>query len=303
MTEEYQQIVYETPAPHVARIVMNRPDKLNAQGVVMTYELDDAFKRACHDDDVHIIILAGAGNHFNAGHDLSGDGPVMPSVEQSVGLWGQYGAAGWEGFYSREKEVYLEVTERWRNAPKPTIAEIQGAVVAGGLMLAWACDLIVCSDDARFRDNTAAEMGIPGVEFFQHAYEMGVRKAKEWLFTGGWMGAAEAERRGMVNHVVPRAELSSRTLEMASNIAANNRFTMKLVKEAINKAQDLMGRKDAIDAAFSLHQIAHMQSMLVGGFPIDTTKLHPSVRAQLDNARTGGGGQFSPADARNGDSA
>lgn len=302
MTQPYQQIAYETPAPHVARIVMNRPDKLNAQGIVMTYELDDAFKRAAHDDDVHVIVLAAAGDHFNAGHDLSGQGPMMPSTEQSVGMWGQYDAAGWEGFYSREKEVYLEITERWRNLPKPTIAEVQGAVVAGGIMLVWACDLIVCADDARFRDNTASEMGIPGVEFFQHPLELGVRKAKEWLFTGDWLSAVEAERRGMVNYVVPRVELSTRTLDLANRIAANNRFTMKLVKEAMNKAQDLMGRKHAMDAAFSLHQIAHMQSMLVGGFPIDTTRLHPSVRAQLDRSRASDGEQPWPTDNAKGKS-
>ena len=166
--------------------------------------------------------------------------------------------------------------------------------MAGGLMLAWACDLIVCADDARFRDNTAAEMGIPGVEFFQHPFELGVRKAKEWLFTGDWLSAAEAERRGMVNHVVPRADLSARTLELAEKIASKNPFTMKLVKEAINQGQDLMGRKAAMNAAFSLHQIAHMQSLLVHGFPIDVSRLHPSVRAALDKARAGGGEQLSP---------
>lgn len=282
---DYTQILYEVPAPGVARIVMNRPEKLNAQGVVMTYELDDAFKRACHDDDVRVIILAGAGAHFNAGHDLSGEGPAFPTPEESRGLWGRYGGPGWEGLYSREKELYLEITERWRNAAKPTIAEVQGAVVAGGIMLAWACDLIVCSEDARFRDNTAAEMGIPGVEFFQHPFEMGVRKAKEWLFTGGWMTAAEAERRGMVNRIVPRDSLSASTLDLAVQIAGNNPFTMKLVKEAMNKAQDLMGRKDAMDAGFSLHQIAHMQAMLVHGFPIDISRLPPVLQAQLQKAR------------------
>ena len=285
MTTEYQQIVFERPAPGVARIVMNRPDKLNAQGTVMTYELDDAFKRASHDAEINVIVLAASGNHFNAGHDLSGTEPLMPTVQESRGLWGQYDAPGWEGFYSREKEMYLELTERWRNSPKPTIAEVQGAVVAGGLMLAWACDLIICSDDARFRDNTASELGVPGVEFFQHPFELGVRKAKEWLFTGGWMVAAEAERRGMVNRVVPRAELAERTLELAVQIAANNPFAMRLAKEAVNKAQDLMGRKDAMDAAFSLHQIGHLQNMLVHGFPNDASRLSPSVRAMLERAR------------------
>ena len=283
---DYQQLLYEEPAPHVARIVMNRPDKLNAQGTVMTYELDDAFKRACHDDEVNVIILAGSGAHFNAGHDLSGTEPLMPSTDESRGLWGGYGASGWEGFYSREKEMYLELTERWRNASKPTIAEVHGAVVAGGIMLAWACDLIVCSEDARFKDNTAAELGVPGVEFFQHPFELGVRRAKEWLFTGGWLDAAEAERRGMVNRVVPRPELADRTLQLAVQIAGNNPFTMRLAKEAINKAQDLMGRKDAMDAAFSLHQIGHMQNMLLHGYPNDASRLSPSVRAMLKKSRS-----------------
>lgn len=285
---EFTQILYERPAPHVARIVMNRPEKLNAQGNIMTYEIDAAFKRACHDDDVHVIILAGAGKHFNAGHDLTFEDPVMPTEEQAVGMWAQFGAEGWEGGYAREKEVYLEITERWRNAPKPTIAEVQGAVVAGGNMLVWACDLVVCSEDARFRDNTASEMGVPGVEFFQHPFELGVRKAKEWLFTGDWLSAAEAERRGMVNHVVAREELSAKTLELAGKIAANNPFTMKLVKESMNKSQDLMGRKHAMDAAFALHQIGHMQALLVHGFPIDITRLHPSLRASIEQMKEAG---------------
>lgn len=280
---EYQQLIYETPAPKVARIVMNRPNRRNAQGVEMTYELDDAFKRACHDDNINVIILAGAGDHFNSGHDISGEGADFPSADQTVGLWGGgYGGKGWEGLYAREKEIYLEITERWRNAPKPTIAEVQGSVISGGLMLAWACDLIVCSEEARFRDATAAEMGIPGVEFFQHPYEMSVRKAKEWLMTGGWMTAKEAELQGMVNHVVPRENLSERTLELAKNIASKNRMTMKLVKQSMNFAQDQMGRKASMDHAFHLHQMGHMQALLVGGFPIDIESLPPMMRANIE---------------------
>jgi enoyl-CoA hydratase len=291
---DYRQIIYEEPAKAVARIVMNRPEKRNAQGTIMTYELDEAFKRACHDPEINVIILAGAGDHFNAGHDLSGQEALMPTAAQSRGFWGDYDAAGWAGFYSREKEMYLELTEHWRNAPKPTIAEVQGVAVAGGIMLAWACDLIICSDDARFRDNTAAELGIPGVEFFQHPFEIGVRKAKEWLFTGGWMDAAEAERRGMVNRVVPRADLSAATLALAVQIAANNPFTMRLAKEAVNKAQDLMGRKDAMDAAFSLHQIGHMQCMLTQGFPVDASRLPESVRSRMEKARAAAGETAGP---------
>lgn len=280
----YEQLIYEVPAPKVARIVMNRPDKRNAQGITMTYELDDAFKRASHDDDISVIILAASGEHFNAGHDLSMTGPSMPLIEEAIGLWGQFGGPGWEGKYSREKEIYLDITERWRNIPKPTIAEVQGSVIAGGNMLAWACDLIICADDARFRDNTGGEMGVPGVELFQHHLEMGVRKAKEWLFTADWLSAQEAEKRGMVNHVVPRAELSSFTLDLAKRIADKDRFALKLAKESINNAQDAMGRKQAMNFGFALHQVAHLHHMLVNGFPIDITRLHPSVRSRLENA-------------------
>jgi enoyl-CoA hydratase len=281
--QEFEQVIYETPAPKIARIVLNRPGRRNAQGITMTYDLDKAFKRACHDDDINVVVLAAAGDHFNAGHDLSGEGPDNPSNEQTVGLWGgSYKGAGWQGAYAREREIYLEITERWRNSPKPTIAEIQGSVISGGVMLAWACDLIVCSDDARFRDATASEMGIAGVEFWQHPYEMSVRQAKEWLMTGGWLTAQEAQRRGMVNHVVSRQDLASRVLELAKNIAANNPFTMKLVKQAMNFAQDQMGRKASMDFAFHLHQIGHMQAMLANGFPIDLDSLPPRMRATVD---------------------
>jgi enoyl-CoA hydratase len=279
---KYEQLIYEEPAPKVARIVMNRPSRRNAQGITMTYELDDAFKRACHNDQINVIILAASGDHFSSGHDVSGEGPDNPPPDQVVGLWGgEFRGQGWAGFYAREKEIYLEITERWRNAPKPTIAEIQGSVISGGIMLTWMCDLIVCSEDARFRDATAAEMGIPGAEFFQHPYEMSVRQAKEWLMTGGWMTAQEAERRGMVNHVVPREQLTARTLELARTIAANNPFTMKLVKQSINFAQDQMGRKAAIDHAFHLHQIGHMQAMLVNGVPIDIESMPPLMRENI----------------------
>ncbi|MCL4714355.1 MAG: enoyl-CoA hydratase [Hyphomonadaceae bacterium] len=280
---EYEQVIYEVPAPKVARIVMNRPKRGNAQGITMTYDLDNAFKRACHDDDINVIILAGAGDHWSAGHDLSGEGPDLPSREQTVGLWGgSYQGKGWAGFYAREKEIYLEISERWRNAPKPTIAEIQGSVISGGMILAWTCDLIVCAEDARFRDATAAEMGIAGVEFWQHFHEMSARQAKEWLMTGDWLTAQEAQRRGMVNRVVPREELSARTLELAQTIAAKNPLTMKLVKQAVNFAQDASGRKAAQDYGFHLHQIGHMQAMLVSGFPIDIESLPPKMRANVE---------------------
>jgi enoyl-CoA hydratase len=268
-------------APKVARIVLDRAEKRNAQGTVMTYELDRAMRRACEDDEVSVIILAAAGDHFSAGHDLSGSEGGTPAAEERVTLWGQYGSPGWEGAYAREREVYLEITERWRNAPKPVIAEVQGAVISGGLMLMWMSDIIVAADDARFRDNTGSDMGVPGVEFFHHPFELGVRRAKEFLFTGGWLTARDALACGMVNHVVPREELSAKTLDLARSIARTDRFALKLMKESVNAAQDAMGRPAAMKSAFANHQIGHLQNMLVHGFPIDIARLPESVRVHL----------------------
>jgi enoyl-CoA hydratase len=100
----------------------------------------------------------------------------------TVGTWCGFGCEGAAGRMAIEKELYLGLSERWRNIPKPTIAEVQGKVIAGGLMLVWPCDLIVASEDAQFADNTVA-MGIAGAEFFNHPWELGARKAKEMLFT------------------------------------------------------------------------------------------------------------------------
>lgn len=275
------QVRYETPAPKVARIVLDRPEKRNAQGQVMTYQLDKAMQRACQDDGVSVIILAAQGDHFSAGHDLSGSEGGTPAEADRVTLWGQYGGPGWEGMYTREREGYLEITERWRNAPKPVIAQVQGAVISGGLMLMWMCDIIVAADDARFRDNTGSDMGVPGVEFFNHPYELGLRKAKEFLFTGGWMTARDALACGMVNHVVSRAELAAKALDLAVSIARTDRFALKLMKESLNAAQDAMGRPQAMKSAFANHQIGHLQNMLVHGFPIDISRLPESVRRHL----------------------
>ena len=287
-TADHSQIRYETPAPQVARIVLARPEKRNAQGTVMTYELDKAMARACQDDEISVIILAADGDHFCAGHDLSMSEPPMAPEEDRVTMWGQYGSPGWEGMYTREREVYLEITERWRNAPKPVIAAVQGSVISGGLMLMWMADIIVASDDARFRDNTGSDMGVPGVEFFNHPFELGVRRAKQFLFTGGWLSAHAAAAAGMVNEVVPRAQLDARALELAEEIARTNRFTLKLIKESVNAAQDAMGRKQAMQSAFANHQIGHLQNMLLHGFPIDITKLPESVRKHLEEALAAG---------------
>jgi enoyl-CoA hydratase len=178
---------------------------------------------------------------------------------------------------SREKEIYIGFSERWRNIPKPTIAQVQGKVIAGGLMLVWPCDIVVAADDAMFLDNTVS-MGVGGAEFFAHPWELGVRKAKEMLFTADWLTAADAMRLGMVNHVVPLTELGDFTLSLANRIAQKPSFALKLAKEAVNAAQDAQGRVSALQTAFALHQLAHSHNMQVHGMLVDPTGISPAVR-------------------------
>ena len=155
-------------------------------------------------------------------------------------------------------------------------------------MLMWMADLIVCAEDARFRDNTGSDMGVPGVEFFNHPFELGIRRAKQFLFTGGWLSAQAALAAGMVNEVVPRGELAARTLALAEEVARTDRFTLKLIKQSCNNAQDAMGRKQAMESAFANHQIGHLQNMLLHGFPIDITTLPETVRRHLEAALAAG---------------
>jgi enoyl-CoA hydratase len=247
----------------VAIISMNRPGVRNAQNADMTFQLDNAFLRAVNDDSVGAIILAGAGDHFSAGHDI---GTPLRDIHRNferraTTFWPHEDRAGAEAIFVREAELYVGMCRRWRELPKPTIAMVQGACIAGGLMLAWICDLIVASDDAFFAD-PVLKMGIPGVEYFAHPFVMNPRIAKEFLYLGERMSAGRAYEAGMVNRVIPRAELLERTLEIANKLAAQPRFGIALAKRAINQAEDRMGLRDSIDAVYGLHHVAHAHNSL-----------------------------------------
>ena len=273
---EYAMVTYEVPAPHVARITMNRPKARNAQDLQMTYDLNAAFDRAAQDDDIRVIIVAGADPHFSSGHDLRGDGGKTWQDFPVVGNWTGFDKPGAEGLFAREKEIYLEMCQRWRDLPKPTIAQVQGKCIAGGLMLAWVCDLIVASDDAQFQD-PVLQMGVCGVEYFAHPFELGVRKAKEWLFTSDWLSAEEARQLGMVNRVVPRADLEAHTLALAEQVAKKSSFALKMTKEAVNQCADAMGQRTAMRAVFSLHQLCHSHNMREFGMLVDPTGIAPTI--------------------------
>lgn len=276
MTAEH--IIYEKPAPGIARIVLDRTSAANAQDTQFLYELNDAFDRAAQEDDVKVIILASNGKHFSSGHDMRerNHHDNQERFRPVTTSW-QHRRPGAEGRMAREEELYTGLSERWRNLPKITIAAVQGKCVSGGLLLCWPCDLIVASDDAQFIEVTVA-MGIAGVEWFAHPWEMNPRKAKEMLLTGDPINAEEARQLGMVNRVVPRAELAEATLELARKIAAQPTFATRMVKLAVNGTQDAQGRHAAMQNAFALHQLGHSHWMEVAGLPVNPDGIHSGVR-------------------------
>lgn len=251
---DFQYLIYENPEQDIARIWLNRPEARNAQNTELLYELNDAFDRAIADTGVKVIILAAKGPHFSAGHDLKGG--AKGDQSKLVGTWLDDKWDGAEAYYCKEKEIYEGFCRRWRDLSKPTIASVQGKAIAGGLMLVWPMDFVIAADDASFQDNTMF-MGIPGVEYFAHVWELGIRKAKEFLLTGLPITAEEAEKAGMVNRVVSSADLEEKTLEFARQIANKPSFALKLGKDAINAAFSAQGFDNIQRAAFNAHHLAH----------------------------------------------
>lgn len=249
----------------IAIVTMMRPQYNNAQNGQMTYALDRAFKRACDDDEIKAIVLCGAGKHFSAGHDIGSPGRDVDQSFDRASLWYDHtNKPGGEFQYAREQEAYLGMCRRWREMPKPTIAMVNGACIAGGLMLAWVCDLIVCSEESFFQD-PVVRMGIPGVEYFAHVFEMNPRIAKEFLFLGERMSAQRAYELGMVNRVVAKGELEAETLKMAAKIAEMPRLGLQLTKQVVNTIEDIMGKRTSMDMAFGFHHFAHTHNQLISG--------------------------------------
>lgn len=277
----YTHVRCDRPADHVARITLARPEVRNAQNFPMLYEIDAALTAAGTDHDVKVVILAADGPDFSAGHDLTFDMEEVkrsitdPVVHQAVGA----GLPGIEGWMPVECDAYVGLCQRWREFPKPLIAQVQGRVIAGGLMLVWPCDLIVASHDASFRDPVVA-FGVNGHEYFVHPWEWGHRKAKELLFTGNAMDAEEARTVGMVNHVVDRDELEDFTLRLASQIATRPMFALKLAKMSVNAALDAQGQTEAVRAAFTYHQLGHANAFHQFGYVMNPDG-PPLVRAEI----------------------
>jgi enoyl-CoA hydratase len=246
---ESEPVLYRVDGA-VATVTMNRPEVANAQDSALIDGLDHAFDRAGADESVRVVVLCGAGRHFSSGHDLKA-------------LVGGGGADPWvamretpEGKFLHEKTMYYERCLRIRNFAKPTVAAVQGSCVAAGLMLACMCDLIVAADDASF-SNPVLRMTGAGVELLVEPWELGIRKAKELLWTGEAIDAQEAWRLGLVNRVVPRDELMARTYELADRVALVPPITAQVVKDTVNHTADLMGQSDSWKYHFMAHHWMH----------------------------------------------
>ncbi|HUY63135.1 MAG TPA: enoyl-CoA hydratase [Acidimicrobiales bacterium] len=249
MATDEPVVLYEVEAA-VATITMNRPKVANAQDSALIDAVDEAFDRADADDDVRVVILAGAGKHFSAGHDLKAIvGGEQP--DQWVAM-----RETPEGKFRHEQVMYVERCRRIHDFRKPTIAAVQGKCVAGGLMLACMCDIIVAADDAKF-SNPVLRMTGAGVELLVEPWELGIRQAKEFLLAAEELDATEAWRLGLVNKVVPRAELEERTRELAERVALVPPVTAQVVKGSINHVAELMGKSASWRYHFMAHQWAH----------------------------------------------
>ncbi|MEE2767959.1 MAG: enoyl-CoA hydratase [Actinomycetota bacterium] len=263
-----EHIRYEMDGP-VGVITLDRTDKANAVNQQSLDEMDSAFEEAAADRDVRVIVLRAEGKHFSSGHDITASntavGQEADGASSRPGV--DWDVRGLQAIYEWETIHYLGYSRRWRDIPKPTIAAVQGQCIAGGLMLCWPCDLIVAADNARFSD-PVVRMGIGGVEYHAHTWELGARKAKEMLFTARSITAQEALEAGMVNRVVPLDDLLSETMDLAHEIAEMHPFALAQAKRAVNQTLDVQGFYSALQSVFDIHQTGHGNAMTVGDYPI-----------------------------------
>ncbi|HUC37727.1 MAG TPA: enoyl-CoA hydratase [Acidimicrobiales bacterium] len=272
---DYKFLLYETLEDgKIARILLNRPDARNAQNRGLLVELHEAFLHAEADDQVRVVILGGTGPLFSSGHDMGSKlsmaemtpGPDQHPTRRLNGATRK----GAEALMLQEWHYFFENTRRWRNLRKITIGQAHGDIYAAGLMLLWACDLIVCAEGTRFADVVGSRLGMCGVEYFAHPWELGPRKAKELLLTGDSIDAEEAHALGMVSKIFPAGELAEHTVDFARRIAQLPTMTSLLIKESVNQSVDNMGFYNALNACFTLHELNHSHWAQVNddGYPV-----------------------------------
>ncbi|GAA3226780.1 enoyl-CoA hydratase [Actinocorallia longicatena] len=259
---EYRYLTYESlDEGAIARVMLNRPRERNAQNRGLLVELGQALLRAEEDDAIRVVILGGHGPMFSSGHDMGSpqgreDMAPGPGRHPSAGVNGGT-RGGAERLMLQEWHHFFESTRRWRNLRKITIAAVHGQVYSAGLMLMWACDLIVAAEGTTFADVVGTRLGMCGMEYFAHPWEFGPRRTKELLLTGDSLGVDEAHAIGMVSKVFPPDRLQDSALDLARRIASVPTMAALLIKESVNQTVDQMGFYNALNACFSLHELNH----------------------------------------------
>lgn len=232
---EFHNILYQTDGP-IAWITFNRPRYRNAQSWRLLDEYDQAMDLAVADPAVRVIITRGSGGNFSSGHDLGTPEQLDDRAARGIG------EAGIE-FYNTFKHYNLDLLLKWRNAPKPTIAMVEGYCIFAGWMMAACVDLVFASRTALL---------LPALlEYFSLPYDVGVRKAKELMFESRFLTAEEAQALGFVNRVFAPEELERETVNYALRVAENNPVVVRMSKVAANKSQDLMGYASSLESGLS----------------------------------------------------
>jgi enoyl-CoA hydratase len=220
--------------PRVARLLLNRPERLNAIDDRMPGEIRAAVDWAVADDEVHVIVVEGAGKGFCGGYDLSqfGEGVIDHPCQQERTPWDPMVD------YAYMKQNTEDFMSLWR-CPKPTIAKVHGAAVAGGSDIALCCDLLVMADDARIGYMPTRVWGCPTTAMW--TYRLGPTRAKQLMFTGDVIDGRTAADWGLANLAVPLADLDRATMQLAARIAGVPHGHLAMHKMVVNQVMLNMG--------------------------------------------------------------
>ncbi len=244
-TKAYKNIIYDKKPP-IAYIIFNRPEKMNAFNMELQVEVDDALENAgWNDDEIRVIVIKGTGRCFSAGFDISPRPTTGSIYNNTVNMRNRMLKS--KGFHSI---TFWDLT--WKN-PKPIIAQVHGFCLAAGLGVAAMCDLCICSEDALFGYPRIRDGGpyIAGVQ----PWLLGMRKAKEFLFTGNMFDAQEAYRLGYVNKVVPRDKLDEAVNSMARTISKVPAIANEYSKVLVNMSYDMMNIRTVLERGSELEAI------------------------------------------------
>jgi enoyl-CoA hydratase/carnithine racemase len=247
----FEHITYEV-ADGVARLTLNRPEKLNAISQTMLRELHEALWEADDDTAVHCVVLAGAGRAFCAGYDLS---PLQDGRPGSADPGSRRGASSFD-----DDTWQMERSQRLRMAlfdmHKPVIAQVHGYCLAGGTDLATLCDMVICADDARFGFPPGRDLGVLPTQMW--LYHVGPQWSKRLLLTGDTVSGAEAAQIGLALKSVPADELDDEVAGLARRLALVDRELLAANKRVINLGLELMGARTLQRLAVEVDARGHL---------------------------------------------